>query len=50
MEFIELKLHTFLPSAPDTVERSTAHRMEAVDLQFHKFLISTKATVESSTA
>ena len=29
MEAVELKLHTFLTLAKDTVEWSTSHRMEA---------------------
>ena len=41
MEALVVLLHTFLNSAPDTFERSTADRMEAVEVQLHTFLIST---------
>ena len=38
MEAVEEQFHSFLTSAPDTVERSTAHRMEAVEVELHTFL------------
>jgi hypothetical protein len=50
MELIVIELYTFLTSAPDTVELSTVHRMEANDVQLHAFLISTPDTVEPSTS
>ena len=50
MESIELKLHTFLTSAPDTVEPSTEHSIEEVGLEPHTFLTSAPDTVQRSTA
>ena len=35
-----MQLHTFLISAPETIERSSTHHMEAVGIQIHTFLIS----------
>jgi len=35
MEAVVLQFHTFLPSGPDTVERSTALRMKEGDVQLH---------------
>jgi hypothetical protein len=50
MEAVEVELHTFLTSAPDTVERSIAHHMGAVEVQLHTFLNSIPDTVERPTA
>jgi len=50
VEAVELQFHTFLTSAPDTVERSAAYCMEAVEVQLHTFLTSALDTVERSTA
>ena len=46
METVELHIHKVLTSTPDTVERSTATRIQAVKVQFHTFLTSAPETVE----
>ena len=45
MEALEVQLHTFLTSAPDTVERSNTNLMEAVDVQLHTLLHTAPDTV-----
>ena len=40
MDAVELQIYTFLTSAPDIVQRSTAQLMEAVEIQVHTFLKS----------
>jgi len=46
MEAVDVQLHTVLTSAPDTVERPTAHLKESVELEFHTFIISAPDSVE----
>jgi len=48
MEVVEIHLHTFLFSAHDTVERSTAKRMDVVDVKPHTSLISEPENAERS--
>ena len=50
MDAVELQLHTFLTSAPGTVERTIAKHMEAIEVQFYTFLISTPDNVKRSNA
>jgi len=45
MEAVEVQILTFLTSATDTVERSTANRMAAIGVQKHPFLTSPSDTV-----
>ena len=50
METIQVQLHTFLTSASDIFERSTAHRMEALEVRLRTFVTSAKDTFDRSTA